>query len=68
MSYIINLNSLRKGENIVATLKSKLKEQLTEERNLALREFRKDLTNEYTCMWLDSIERIIKVCEDRKRY
>lgn len=68
MSYIINLNSLRKGEIIVATLKSKLKEQLRKEKDLAVDYYRTDPANLLAEKWLDSIERIIKVCEDRKRY
>lgn len=67
MSYIINLNSLRKGEIIVATLKSKLKEQLQVEKDLAVDEYMKN-DCEITRKWVESIQRIEKVCKDRKRY
>lgn len=53
----------------MATLKSKLKEQLQKEKDLAIDEI---VDNEYDSLvgrkWLESINRIIKVCEDRKRY
>lgn len=71
MSYIINLNSLRKGEIIVATLKSKLKEKLQEEKELSVKAFMRSDTPqelEISRAWVESIERVEKVCKDRKRY
>ena len=71
MSYIINLNSLRKGENTVATLKSKLKEQIQKEKDLATDLLLKCETKEGEYIarsWLESIKNINRVCEERKRY
>lgn len=52
----------------MATVKSKLKEALLEERNTASMQLRKNPSNIAIAYWFDSIERIIKICEDRKRY
>ena len=50
------------------TVNSKLKTALYEERNKAVLELRKDPSNLTACHYYDAIERLIKVCEDRKRY
>lgn len=52
----------------MATVKSKLKEQLQKEKDLAVEYYRSDPYNSLAEKWLDSIERIIKICKDRKRY
>lgn len=51
----------------MATLKSKLKEQLQVEKDLAVDEYMKN-DCEITRKWVESIQRIEKVCKDRKRY
>ncbi len=50
------------------TLKSKLKEALIEERNRASMCMRQNPNSEVAREWFDSINRIIDVCDQRKRY
>lgn len=55
----------------MATLKSKLKEQIQKEKDLAtdsLLDVGIDEGREMARAWLESIKRIEQVCEDRKRY
>ena len=55
----------------MATLKSKLKEQLQKEKDLAYEGVllsRTPKEKEIAESWLTSIKKIINVCEDRKRY
>lgn len=55
----------------MATVKSKLKEQLQKEKDLAVDELLHANTTEGNIIarnWLDSIERVKKVCDDRNRY
>lgn len=55
----------------MATLKSKLKEQLQKEKDLAISIIVKaNNTDQHVIAleWLESIRRIEQVCEDRKRY
>lgn len=55
----------------MATLKSKLKEQLQKEKDLAYEGVllsRTPKEKEIAEAWLNSIKNVIHVCEERKRY
>ena len=55
----------------MATVKSKLKEQLQQEKEKAIHSFMEAKNpNEYEIArkWVNSIEAIERVCKDRKRY
>ena len=55
----------------MATVKSKLKEQLQKEKDLSVKAFMRSNTPqeiEISRTWVESIERIEQVCKDRKRY
>ena len=51
----------------MATVKSKLKEQIQKEKDLAVESYMKEDT-EITRKWVESVQRIEQVCKDRKRY
>lgn len=50
------------------TVKSKLKDALNEELQKATLEVRKEPSNLSACHYYDAIQRLIAVCEERKRY
>ena len=50
------------------TIVSKLKTALYEELNKASLELRKDPSSLTACHYYDSINRLIAICEERKRY
>ena len=55
----------------MATVKSKLKEQLQQEKDQATNTLLKcdtEVGQTLSRMWLESVQRIEQVCKDRKRY